>query len=385
MAKYYLTLKNFHSVPTAYQDDITRFHELTGKNIGNLVFRKGLASIIKDLASYTRITFQDLASNPEIYKDAEIVVVSCANWLGTSPMHERANKSRANLLSKFSCPVVAFGLGIQGPEDIASISLGPNTVRLAKVLSQKSRFISCRCQSTARTLNSHGISNAAVTGCPSNFINLQLKRSDYRQISSQRAASRNVSCLISEVTHGNQDSVQFIKQAFSVLASTPSKYVLQVAPLLELIYSKSNMLPADYQKALPDMPQNRIINLVKDKTLAFSSVDDWLFAARRFDFSYGMRMHGSMVPLQAGVPTVIITHDKRTKELAEVMSLPRVDIKTFIGYKSESVTTIYDHFWSGLDTYLATRFTLANRFSEFLDENGLKASGEFIQYCNASP
>lgn len=380
MTKYYLTLKDFHSVPSAYQNDISRFHDSTGKNIGNLVFRKGLSSIVQNLEHFTRITFKDLKFNPKIYNDAEVVVVSCANWLGTSPMQERANESRAECLSKFNCPVVAFGLGIQGPDETKEISLGPNTLRLAQVLSQKSNLISCRCEATASTLKSHNISNAYVTGCPSNFINLHLVKSSYRQIPIPRTASRNIACFISEVTHGNDDSVRFIQQAFAMLENTPSKYVLQVAPLLELIYNKSNKLPSDYQKALDRLPATKIVNLIRDKALAFSSVDEWLFASKRFDFSYGMRMHGSMVPLQAGVPTIIITHDKRTKELAEVMNVPRIDIKMFLDHQPNPLSFIYERFWHELDAYLSKRIVLAGSFVYFLERNELEVSEEFLRF-----
>jgi hypothetical protein len=383
MRRLYLTLNGFYSVPAAYKLSISRFHEQTGRNIGNLVFRKGLSSIVKDLASYERLSFAALANNHDICKDAETVIVSCANWLGTSARHEQSNKAMANLLERFSCPVIAFGLGIQAPEGTTRIDLGENTIALAKSLSRRAQLIGCRCELTAETLRRYGITNTFVMGCPSNFINLDLTIDHYHRISIERANSESISCLISEVTQGNASSAGYIRHAFEVLMNTPSKYALQGASLLGITYENSHELPPLYRTALGTLQAGQMINIMRDKALAFSCVDEWLFAARRFDFCYGMRMHGSMVALQAGVPTVILHHDKRTEELARVMNLPRMDIKSFLSRTSHPVSCAYEHFWDSLDGYFQTRRVLASRFLDFLHQNGLDPSPEFLAYCRS--
>lgn len=384
MTRYYLSLKDFHSIPSAYQMDVSRFSGLTGNNIGNLVFRKGLDSMVKDLGSYQRLSFQCLSENPDICNQADVVLLSCANWLGTSPMHEKGNKKRAEYLRRFSCPVISFGLGIQAPDHQESIQLGPNTIELAEILSEKSQFISCRCHTTAMTLKNHGIHNVFVTGCPSNFINLRLSKNNFRRIPLQQEESRMISCLISEVAYGNPDSVAMIRHVFDNLEHSPSKYVLQVAQLLHVLYHESEDVPVAYRSALPSLPPERMLSLIREKAMAFCSVDDWLFAAKRFDFSYGMRIHGSMTSLQAGVPTVIVTHDQRTKGLADTMSLPQMDIKRFLGSHESPVLSAYQNFWDNIDAYFETRRKLAASFLEFLHKNNVAPSDEFNRFCEAN-
>ena len=50
--------------------------------------------------------------------------------------------------------------------------------------------------------------------------------------------------------------------------------------------------------------------------------EEWLEASKQLTLSIGMRLHGNMVAMQAGVPSLWIPHDPRTTELVATMSLP---------------------------------------------------------------
>lgn len=59
--------------------------------------------------------------------------------------------------------------------------------------------------------------------------------------------------------------------------------------------------------------------------------------ARTCDLSFGMRIHGTMLPLQSGVPSVLVAHDSRTIGLADKMGIPWVSPEDFVSVVSRRV------------------------------------------------
>jgi len=57
-------------------------------------------------------------------------------------------------------------------------------------------------------------------------------------------------------------------------------------------------------------------------TRTFASVQSWLEAAALHDHSISTRIHGAIMSLMAGVPTVVIAHDVRMRELCASMAIP---------------------------------------------------------------
>ena len=168
------------------------------------------------------------------------------------------------------------------------------------------------------------------------------------------------------------------------MANTPSKYVLQVGPLIELVLGFKNKVPDTYLKNNVVEPETRVVDFLKDKSLVFSSVPEWLFFARRFDLCFGMRMHGSMVALQAGVPTVIVYHDLRTRELAERMKIPKISIADFCALKqSEICEHMHILFFDQVDAYFSRRQELASVFSDFLSAANIEMSTDFKKLVHA--
>ena len=382
--KFYLTLKDLDVIDNSYRLGLDQYFANTGRNVGNLVFRAGLSSIISDISEYKRITLSDLTNDPNIYTQATQVIVSCANWLGDSAMHDRVNATRLRLFEKFNCPVIPFGIGIQSSLSSESVEFGKNTLEFAKLLGRQCPQISARCSLTKSTLARYGIDNVVVTGCPSNFINLNLIPDSYKRVKGPKLHSKKISCLISEATSGNDLTDEFIPRIFSILENTPSKYALQVMPLIELIYGAKDAVPPLYSKNSIYKSDARTLNFLKDKSVVFSSVPEWLFFARRFDLCFGMRMHGSMIGLQSGVPTVIIFHDSRTKALADEMNIPRISIEDFCTIEPDQIyKQIHDIFFESVNNYFSRRKELSSVFLNFLKDAGLQPSSDFQKYVES--
>ena len=367
-------------IPNAYKYSHDKIMEYSGFNIGNFVFRKAILSLIEDATAFMPTTWTE-ASKIDFTGDCS-TIISCANWLGMGEKFESANLMRARIAETIRGKCLILGLGAQASYG-QELNWGENTKRLAKVLASKTTELSVRDCTTANALEKIGINNIAVTGCPSNFINLDLKMSDFNSdYIKENSTWADVSFLISEATFGNPLSVSVINRIYSILSqSQGSSYILQNPDLLPLLYRKTNQLPQLYKSATNGNVQT-ITKLIKAKSKFFSSVDEWLFSSRFYDISFGMRIHGTMVPLQAGVPSILISHDQRTSGLAETMGVPLLTCNDMID--RNYIRKPYDFleiFKNNAEKYMEKRKELAKKFHNIITENLFTPSSGFCKYC----
>lgn len=369
-----MTLPVRTRVNNAYSQHSSYLLKRSGWNIGNLVFRKGLQSIIRDLDTYSLATWDDL---PGIAFDkTDRTVISCANWLGMSSTDEISNRRRADLLEGVKGRCIAVGLGIQALGG-QRIEMGPETIRLAKTLSIKCSTLSVRDDVTLRALADIGINNAITTGCPSNFINLALSRSSFTsglgRGFGQATRLEDLRLMISEISLTASRSSDIIRKTMEILAkSRGSSYVLQTPILIPFLYGECDSVHPRYRDG------SAYKSIIQHCGRVFSGVDDWLFASRFSDLSFGMRIHGTMVPLQAGVPSILLAHDQRTAGLACAMCVPHLTVDEFLAEPIESMANLMmSRFFSELEQYFIMRERLAGRFLRVLEACGFQPRIEF--------
>ena len=382
MNKFWLDLTCDYKVANSYKYDSSYLMSVSGKNIGNFAFRKALESLIADLHLYQTVNWKD-AQDIQFTDDSE-TIVTCANWLGMTDNDEISNLYRAEVIEKISGKCIIFGLGSQAAFG-QDLSFGPNTTRLARALASKTVILSVRDETTAQALQKLGIYNIDVTGCPSNFINTDLSQENFCATRISRNSSwRSSRFFISESSGGNVLSSQVTQRVFSVLQQSPgSRYILQSAALIPFLFHESNELPPLYkQSVLNDLEYFK--SLIYNKSQVFSSLDEWLFSARFFDLSFGMRIHGTMVPLQAGVPSILIAHDKRTSGLASTMAIPSITCEDFLdSSKFSSPYSLYELFMDSLNSYFDRRKILAEKFNRLISVNSFVPAPPFVEYFHS--
>lgn len=80
-----------------------------------------------------------------------------------------------------------------------------------------------------------------------------------------------------------------------------------------------------------------------------------------------MRFHGNMIAAINGNPSIWITHDSRTRELCETISLPSVDIENIRDYSS--LEEIIDSLKGKFDP--SKYYEKLNEYKKFLEYNGI--------------
>lgn len=361
--------------------------DASGANLGNFAFRHALRFIVSGLDDYTKVRWRDL---PAIAKTSEIdhVVLSCANWLGLSEQDERANNNRVRAIESTDQPAVCFGLGVQAKLTDDLPELGPNTLRLAKALSKRGVTVSVRDELTRKVLEAAGLKNAIVTGCPSNFINPDpdLGRkiaATARELAKTKPDWTELRSLISEASGGHAYSSKVVRNHFEMLDQAPGFYLIQSPALLPFLLREDDTIPEMYARADPFKEEpGKCATILRRTLIHFSSIESWMDFARTCHLSFGMRIHGTMVPLQSGVPSALIAHDTRTVGLAERMGIPWVTPEDFVHTYSKDPVALLNHIADVMDRYDVRRADTAASMLHHLRSNGLKPHAAFEQLAS---
>jgi len=313
------------SIPDSPYLDTETLYNRVGHNTGNLAFHHAIDQLLGP-----RLPVIDWSSDVSLLPTAgHIGIIPCANQLGP-------HVDFGGLAGKFSalpCPMVAIGLGAQAGTDgkIPEVPTGTqNWVRAIADQSMGSRpNIGVRGQFTRDVLAHHGLDDkVAVLGCPTLFINPDPQLGQKIAARFAAGAPRRIA-----VASGHQrwKHLSRIEESLvQMVTATQGSYVGQ-SPLemVQLTRGEAENLSLqdliacrDY--ACPSMSEEEFIHWSRAHGQVFFDVPSWMEHYRRFDFIVGTRIHGIMLGLQAGIPSLCIAHDSRTLELCQTMKVPHV-------------------------------------------------------------
>jgi hypothetical protein len=172
--------------------------------------------------------------------------------------------------------------------------------------------------------------------------------------------------------------LQKIEQSLINQLETGSDYIQQ-SPLSMINFGRGNHsncseeeIKTINQYLLPNSSRMDFENWRMKHAISFFSASAWIEHLKRFDFVIGVRIHGVMLALQAGVPAICIVHDSRTRELCQTMLVPYIEASELNNGFSKS--EILDRFLFNADAFTENRKLLAKRYVEFLTSNELKYS-----------
>lgn len=313
-----------------------------GNNTGNLVFHH---AVYNQIQGEKYIIGQDLPWDMgTIRRNCRVIAVPSAN-------HIRENFDLTpfvDFLERVDLPLVFLGLGAQANTyDQTEIPLHHSILRLLSLMKERSKVVSIRGEFTARILEKFGVTNFRVTGCPSNFINLDPDLAG-------KLAARLSGRMRSFITHGDEPwpkipAKQDVEQRLATWTMEGAAMQTQqsVPAFMEFIRRNNPYGGVDVPEErlddlrdalMPYSPIQEFEDFVDTKMRVYFSVSQWMEDSARFDFSLGMRTHGNVVALQAGVPALFLHHDTSTRELAETMAVPLMDYRDFL----ETCPTVQD-------------------------------------------
>ncbi|MGO4622640.1 polysaccharide pyruvyl transferase family protein [Ensifer sp. 2TAB8] len=300
--------------------------------------------------------------------DGDCVVVAAANWLNPGDDF----RWLADEIEKSKLPAFIVGIGAQSSLRKEIPRIEPGTVRLLKVVAERSGAISTRGPFSSEVLEHYGIKNSVPTGCPSLLLcGPRGPEIDKGVLGPQ--------IVLHGTRHGNLAGSEiqsyFYRQAFALKMD-----ILLQSELVDLEIA-TGIAPYDIEPADAHMvnrtyaagPYPNLVRFLRTKAAFFYNLEKWISYARKKDFFVGTRIHATVLSLVAGTPAVLVAHDSRTEELAEVMGLPYVkpeQIDTRVPLDFEGLFEVFKD--SDFGKYRAYR----TKFLEFFRENGFTWSDE---------
>jgi hypothetical protein len=342
-------------------------YERSGNNLGNILIGNGVVSVLE---GYEYVSRSQLRGPAEANELCEHIVIPAANmlWKGFDFGY------MADFIEATNLPVTIIGLGAQASDRSIVSEIHPNTLRLVKLISERSPSIGVRGFYTAEVLAANGILNIEVLGCPSLYTNL----SPPRTISTPRQEELGgIVVNFSRRVVQHSFSPAALRAVENALLNIAMRYDLSFVAqdeLEELSISLGDEGPSDHKAVasyFSSVAEDKVISYFGRQTKYFYNVDEWSSFIRQHTGTVGSRLHGNIISLINGKPGFFIAHDSRTLEVCALIGAPYLNIKqidpeTFC--EEELIECILAADYS---RFISNMGYLVRKYRSFLDAHGL--------------
>ncbi len=369
----YLLIGANHSVHDA-GENLYRTYQNTGYNSGNLLIGYAVNSHFPNNDSTGMLHFK-LLTDAEIsdYREKyDKVLIAAANFI-----HQHFDFTIMGInLKKLNLPVVVFGIGAQADDaQNVNIPLIEGTRDFLYTISELSESIGVRGEFTQRVLENIGIKNTTIIGCPSFYLtkdkNFKMEDNGWNFNGNYAVGFTNIKSpqeqkLIALAYKNNYDMIgqmEIVEQYWSKSNTEP------IMPLsyVEKYMAENNARMGIYTK-LFEAEKPEVMKYFNDHFTQYYDIEEWFTNIKKYEFVTTTRIHGNMCALLNKVPSIMITHDSRTTELAEFFSIPRVSLEEF--EKFETVDELIDKKldYTKFNNDYESKFV---NFENFVKRNGL--------------
>jgi hypothetical protein len=308
----------------------TTYRALGTDNVGNVLHAVAARRLLQEYKEFPTSREWTPQEVERVEMHSHIVIVM-ANALrlgrevtSLSPHHDVMRKN----IEKTTRPVVVFGLGAQAVLDKdVSYKAPESTLKLLKVISERSRRIAVRGDFTADVLRRLGINNPEVIGCQTCFMSL---RPEFPfDLASKGTEAKQVAFNYTSALVEGPLIQQALQNGFDMIGQQE----IYEAHAKEGIEYEANPKIQKFLKNF-DISEETYKAYCRKHFHVFVDTDRWLSHMTKYDFVFGTRFHGNSFALQAGVPTLWLVHDERTRELCNHLKLPQIALADALEWKN---------------------------------------------------
>ena len=277
------------------------------------------------------------------------------------------------VLSKLRIPVIAFGVGAQAPAT-GKLTLSDESKRIWQMFADKSTTLGVRGTYTAEVLWDLGIKNVRIVGCPTAFRNrdpelrIDLPSLDNVRnvgITMRREVSSHYSPDVKTYLERHRDFVKDMSRRFDTVlmmqGEVEEKKLLwgteeQKAEAWTQLHENGWLKSWYFDEEMDELYRSRL--WYSDVVADYESI------VRSKDLVLGYRLHGNLMALSNGTPSVYFSYDSRTAEFAETFAIPCYDV-----YSNKPF--VLEEYWdqSLFEKFNRTFYQRYRDMREFLDEN----------------
>lgn len=328
-------------------------------NFGNKLWYQGLISEIS--TSENEITYynQEMKQD-EINEKFDMIIYPMAN-IFSKEFSVNLDKL-SDFFEKIKIPVYVISCGAQADsyDDLNDLvkSIGSVSKRFISTIYKTGGQFALRGWFTAEFFKKLGFDDPAVVGCPSLYQlgrNLKITKKEV-DLSHFKPSFNGKFDVIKDYLNRFDNSVFYDQDHFYDYLYNPNYY-------------SGNSIKRDCLKFLKSSPYSLDIAklIVNDRLKLIADMWDWQnsFYSENINFSFGSRIHGSVIALLSRIPAVVVGFDSRTREMAEFYNIPCV--KSFNEVKPQDLYKFYQNVdFSNFNKNFAI---LYDNFEDFLIQN----------------
>lgn len=341
--------ESFGCVEQAWQRNPAELLMATGGNAGNLAFWHATRLLFD--AEEVQLISRDTPA-AAVSRSVEVLVIPAANFL-----HAGADLARmAELVRALNRPCLVVGLGAQAESEASPPVLKPGTLDFLREISRLAPSICVRGAFTQSFCQSLGVDNTTILGCPSVLINPDPRLGE--KLESWIAALPGTNGPFAVHAACIKPGLQSVERELTrvVMLHPGSAYFVQrPLEMIKPIFGDALTEPGEiayYARCaeyLGFAGPAALTGFLRLHGQMPSSISDWAHGLRRFAAGVNTRIHGTMIGITAGVPSLCVCHDTRTRELAAQLRVPHLAPRDFI-----------EHRYSVPALFAATKFSGTN-------------------------
>ncbi len=361
------------------QSHINHYH-----NIGDaFVFDSSLKLLNFEALEELPITSIDDAQIDRFNAEFDYVFLRGSNYV-----HAEMDWSRAaEVLRRLKLPVLAFGIGAQAPVS-GKLELSEDSKTVLKLISDSTASVGVRGTYSAQVMHELGIKNARIIGCPTAFRN---NRPDLAiRLPALDSVSQVGVTLRREVSkHYAKDIKRYLTFHRDLVKAMADRFEVTLMSQGEVEEKKLALgTPEQKQEGMAALRENgwamawyldeQMEALYRDRMFYSDVVAGYEQLVRKLDLVLGYRLHGNLMALANGTPSIYFTYDSRTVEFAETFQIPSVDVFGDKPFRLEE-------YWNQalFDRFNAAYARTYGAMSAFLSEN--KVDHKMVKSTAAAP
>lgn len=292
------------------------------------------------------------------------------------------------LFRKIKIPIILFGVGLQAGRN-EQVDFVSEEIEILRYIHDSCQSSAVRGYSTAEQLAKIGITNAVVTACPTIYWSRQpeitvrrprtehvgfsfrqslysddpaMLESQFRAIESMRDRSGTLKVIL----QGEEVQLQLYLEG----RQWGTEHDVRVEPVSDSGLTHVQRLPLDLVALRSEIhalfdryTRPEFLDWVMENSFFSYDVGEYVSTYRAQGLVIGCRLHSNLVSLANGTPTMFLTYDQRTTELAELLKIPHCPVNEFGPHIDP-----FAQDWRPFEKSYATHFAETRRF---LEQNGL--------------
>ncbi|MBF9233872.1 polysaccharide pyruvyl transferase family protein [Microvirga alba] len=349
------------------QNHINHYH-----NIGDaFVFDSSLKLLNFDKLGVLPIANPNLDDIDRLNEEYDYVFLRGSNYV-----HKDMRWSQTiDVLKRLKIPVIAYGIGAQAPVK-GKIELSEETKTVLRMMADSTTSIGVRGAYSAQVLWDIGIRNVRIVGCPTAFrrnnpnMTIQLPALDkvrYAGITMRREVSPAYAQDIKRYLTFHRDLVKSLAQRFDVVLMAQGEVEEKKIVFGTQEQKEEAFAALRANKWVSEWYMDETMEKLHRERLFYSDVvADYEDLVQQKDLVLGYRLHGNLMALSNGTPSIYFTYDSRTVEFAETFQIPSFDV--FSG-KDFNIEEYWDQ--SLFDKFNRAYHHTYREMQQFLVENGV--------------